>query len=126
LSNGAYGSVLLMLEHFFGSTSETPEQRAVLRASTGQMMSVAIRPLAEVLTEMPAVGPESPATAGAPFEIYDRESASPFPSARWTILLERLQAVIDDAMSLGEDLPRVAAIGDTVRFVRRNLAEVAG
>ena len=72
LFNGAYGSVLLMLEHFFGSTSETPEQRAVLRASTSQMMSVAIRPLAEVLTELPAVGPESPATAGAPFEIYDR------------------------------------------------------
>ena len=65
-------------------------------------------------------------TAGAPFEIYDRESVSPFPSARWTILLERLQAVIDEAMSLGEDIPRVAAIGDTVRFVRRNLAEVAG
>src|SRR3712207_7606227 len=58
-------------------------------ASTSQLMSVAIRPLAEVLTELPAVGPESPATAGAPFELYDRESVSPFPSARWTILLER-------------------------------------
>jgi hypothetical protein len=126
LFNGAYGSVLLMLEHFFGATSETPEQRAVLRASTGQMMSVAIRPLAEVLTELPAIGPESPATAGAPFEIYDRESVSPFPSARWTILLERLQAVVDEAVSLGGDIPRVAAIGDTVRFVRRNLAGVAG
>jgi hypothetical protein len=125
LFNGAYGSVLLMLEQFFGSTSETPEQRAVLRASTSQLMSVAIRPLAEVLTELPAVGPESPATAGAPFEIYDRESASPFPSARWTILLERLQAVIDDARSLGGELPRVAAVGDTVRHARRNLAKVA-
>ena len=86
---------------------------------------MAIRPLAEVLTEMPAVGPESPATAGAPFEIYDRESVSPFRSARWTILLERLQAVIDDARSLGEELPRVAAVGDTVRYARRNLAKVA-
>src|SRR3712207_7450290 len=53
-----FRSVLLMLEHFFGATSETPQQRAVLRASTSQMMSVAIRPLAEVLTELPAVGPE--------------------------------------------------------------------
>lgn len=125
LCNGAYGTVLLMLEQFFGSTSETPEQRAVLRAAASRMMSVAIRPLAEVLTELPAIGPDSPATAGAPFEIYDRESASPFASARWTILLERLQAVIDDAMSLGADLPRVGAVGDTIRFVRRSLAEVA-
>jgi Ferritin-like len=125
LFNGAYGSVLLMLEHFFGSAAETPQQRSVLRASASQMMSVAIRPLAEVLTELPAAGPESSATAGAPFEIYDRESASPFPSARWTILLERLQAVIDDARSLGEELPRVAAVGDTVRYARRNLAKVA-
>jgi hypothetical protein len=126
LFNGAYGTVLLMLEQFFGSTSETPQQRAVLRASTSQMMSVAIRPLAEVLTELPAIGPENPATAGAPFEIYDRETASPFPSARWTILLERLQAVIDDAMSLGAEIPRMAAVGDTIRFLRRTLAEVAG
>ncbi|MBB3084107.1 ferritin-like domain-containing protein [Geodermatophilus sabuli] len=125
LFNGAYGTVLLMLEQFFGSTSETPEQRAVLRAATSRMMSVAIRPLAEVLTELPAIGPGSPATAGAPFEIYDRESASPFASARWTILLERLQAVIDDAVSLGADIPRVGAVGDTIRYVRRSLAEVA-
>jgi Ferritin-like len=124
LSNGAYGAVLLMLGQFFGSTSETPEQRAVLRASVSQLMSVAVRPLAEVLTELPAE-PGGQATAGAPFEIYDVESVSPFPSARWTILLERLQAVIDDARSLGGDTPRVAAVGDTVRFLRRNLAEVA-
>jgi hypothetical protein len=90
------------------------------------MMSVAIRPLAEVLTELPAAGPESSATAGAPFEIYDRESPSPFPSARWTILLERLEALTDNAMSLGDDIPRVGAVGDTIRFVRRSLAEVAG
>jgi ferritin-like protein len=126
LFNGAYGTVLLMLEQFFGSSSATPEQRAVLRASTSQMMSVAIRPLGEVLTELPAAGPDAPMTAGAPFEIYDRESVSPFPSARWTILLERLQVVIDDAGSLGQDVPRVAAVGDTVRYVRRNLAQVAG
>jgi hypothetical protein len=126
LFNGAYGSVLLMLEQFFGSTSENPEQRAVLRASTSQLMSVAIRPLGEVLTELPAAEPGEPATAGAPFEIYDRESLSPFPSVRWTILLERLQAVIDDARSLGQDIPRVAAIGDTVRYIRRSLAQVAG
>ncbi|MGY1690638.1 ferritin-like domain-containing protein [Geodermatophilus sp. SYSU D01105] len=126
LFNGAYGAVLLMLEQFFGTTSATPEQRAVLRASTSRMMSVAIRPLGEVLTELPAFGPGDPATAGAPFEIYDRESVSPFPSARWTILLERLQAVVDDARCLGEVAPRVAAIGDTVRYVRRGLAEVAG
>jgi hypothetical protein len=125
LFNSVYGTVLLMLEQFFGSTSETPEQRAVLRASASRLMSVAIRPLAEVLTELPAVGPETPATAGAPFEIYDRESPSPFPSARWTILLERLQAVIDDALSLGADIPRVGSVGDTLRFVRRSLAEVA-
>jgi hypothetical protein len=126
LFNGAYGSVLLMLEQFLSSTSPTPEQRAVLRASTSRMMSVAIRPLGEVLTELPAAGPGDPATAGAPFEVYDRGSVSPFPSARWTILLERLQAVIDDARSLGRDVPRVAAVGDTVRYIRRSLAEVAG
>jgi hypothetical protein len=126
LFNGAYGSVLLMLEHFFTSSSLAPEQRAVLRASTSRMMSVAIRPLGEVLTELPAAGDGAPVTAGAPFELYDRESVSPFPSARWTILLERLQSVIDDARSLGEDVPRVAAIGDTVRYLRRSLAEVAG
>jgi Ferritin-like len=126
LFNGAYGSVLLMLEHFFTSSSLAPEQRAVLRSSTSRMMSVAIRPLGEVLTELPAAGDGAPATAGAPFELYDRESVSPFPSARWTILLERLQSVVDDARSLGEDVPRVAAIGDTVRYLRRSLAEVAG
>lgn len=125
LFNSTYAVVLALLEQFFTFGPETSEQREALRRGASRMMSVAIRPIAEVLTELPAFGPDSPERAAPPFELYDEVSISPFPAARWTMLLENLGAVTAEATELGQAVPRLAAVGETIGFVRRSIAAVA-
>ena len=125
LFNIAYASTLMILQQFFTAVGETPEQREVLKGAAGQMMSTAIRPLAEVLTELPAFAGDPGPTAGPTFELYDEVTVSPFLPARWTILLERLAAVAGEARSLAPVVPRAGAIGETISFLRRRIAEVA-
>ncbi|HET9872687.1 MAG TPA: ferritin-like domain-containing protein [Propionibacteriaceae bacterium] len=125
LFNEVYAAALLILQQFFAFAGETQQQREALKAAAGQLMSTAVRPVSEVLTELPAFDPADERRAGAPFELYDAVSVSPFLSARWTILLERLQAVSDEALALGAEVPRLAAVGETVKFLRRRMTEVA-
>lgn len=125
LSNHIYGTTLLVLEQFFSYGQETGPQWAGLRETLGHLMSTAIRPLAEVLTELPALAEGGAPRAGAPFELYGAVGISPYPAARWTILLERLGAFVREAAELGGAVPRVAAIGETVAFIRRRVAQVA-
>jgi hypothetical protein len=89
------------------------------------LMSIGIRPISEVLSDLPAFADDSEGRAGPPFELYDAVSLSPFLPARWTILLERLQACSTAALALGGDVPRLARVGETLSFIRRNLAGVA-
>jgi hypothetical protein len=122
--NEAYAIVLLMLQHVF-TFGEGPEQQQALKSSLGHMMSTAIRPIAEILTELPAHTADDPQRAGPTFELYRDPTLSPFPKARWEILLDRLDTVWMEACRLADDVPRLGAIGQTVSYIRRNLGQVA-
>lgn len=122
--NEAYAIVLLMLQHVF-TFGEGPEQQDVLKSSLGQMMSTAIRPIAEILTELPAHAADEPQRAGPTFELYRDPTLSPFPTARWQILLDRLQILAQAAAELADAVPRLGSIGQTMSFIRRNLSQVA-
>lgn len=122
--NEAYAIVLLMLQHVF-TFGESEEQQAMLRSSLGQLMSTTIRPVSEVLTELPAHSADDPSRAGPTFELYRDPTLSPFPKARWDILLDRLDRLRMELSRLGEEAPRLRAIGETVSYLRRNLANVA-
>ena len=125
LFNEVYAAALRVLQQFFAFDGETEEQREALKAAAGHLMSIGIRPIAEVLTDLPAYADGSEDRAGPPFELYDAVSVSPFLPARWTILLERLQACATAATGLGAEVPRLARVGETLSFIRRNLAAVA-
>lgn len=123
--NEAYAVVLLMLAHVF-AFGEGPAQRSALKAAVGQMMSTAVRPLAEVLTGLPAFADGDESACAAPtFELYRTPTLSPFPAARWAILLDRLHTLASAARSLEDSAPRLGVIGETVSFLRRNLGAVA-
>ena len=125
LFNEVYATALLVLQQFFTFGGETEEQREALKAAAGHLMSTGIRPISEVLTDLPAYAVGGEDRAGPPFELYDAVSLSPFLPARWTILLERLHACANGALGLGAEVPRLARVGETLSFVRRNLAGVA-
>lgn len=126
LFNLAYAIVLQLLLQYFSYGGETPEQREAIKDALSRLMSVAIRPLSEILTELPFGTADDPRRAGPGFELYGPILASPFPEARWTLLLERLDHFIGSGAELGETVPRLASITETVGFVRRSLALAAG
>jgi Ferritin-like len=131
LFNASYGVMLLMLQHYFslapeaGSTDAARERRALQLASQ-RLMSVAVRPLAEQLTTQPLADPAAPERAGPSFEIYSEIAVSPYPTARRTILLERLAVLATECRDLGRAMPRVSEIGETLSIMREDLAANIG
>jgi hypothetical protein len=126
--NVGYGVMLLMLQHYFSlapNDSSSQMARQALQQSSQRIMSVAIRPLAEELTKAPLDDPKAPERAGPSFEIYSDVSLSPYPEARWPILLERLDGLVAGCIDIGKDVPRAAAIGETLSIMRGDLAAVA-
>lgn len=101
LHNGVYASMLLMLLQYFAFAGEEESARMELRATIRRLMSAVIRPLGEVLTQLPA-GPEHPGrTAGPSFELYGSISAPVDPGRAWLLFKERLadQAEVCDVLS---------------------------
>ena len=125
LFNEVYATSLLVLYQFFAFGGETASQREALKAAAGHLMSTGIRPIAEVLTTLPAYAEGGAERAGPPFELYNAVSLSPFVAARWTVLLERLDACASAATMLGSEVDRLTRIGETLSYIRRNLALVA-
>jgi hypothetical protein len=89
LFNHVYASVLMLLMQFFDPAGETPEQRTTVRDTARRAMSGVIRPLAEVLTELPATADPNGPTAGPPFELYGILKLPAHPDARLALIAER-------------------------------------
>lgn len=125
LFNGVYGLVLHLLLQYFSYGGETREQREALKVAAARLMSVAIRPIAEVLTTRPFATDTDERRAGPSFELYSDITLSPFREARWILLLERFDAIVEEARALMEVAPRLGEIGATIGFVRRAIAAAA-
>jgi hypothetical protein len=72
LFNEGYEIVLLMLSQLYSFGGETAQQRDTLRHSSRQFMISVLRPMAEILTEMPATtsNNSNDGNAGPIFELY--------------------------------------------------------
>ncbi|MFC3744731.1 ferritin-like domain-containing protein [Paractinoplanes deccanensis] len=125
LANSVYRSMLMMLLQYYSFGGESPAQRDALRMGLRNLMSGVFRPLAEVLTELPVAPDATGGTAGAPFEIYAEVQIATQPANRWPILLERLDSAADAASKLGTELPRLAFLGESLRWLGHNLRGVA-
>lgn len=127
LFNHVYCSLLLMLMQLFNPAGESAQQRTVLRESSRRAMSGIVRPLAELLTQLPA-SKTATTVAGPPFELYGDLRLPAYPTARWTILLERLQAEEREAARLtasGElSVSRLTFLTRNLRLLRETLSSV--
>jgi hypothetical protein len=130
LCNASYGVMLLMLQHYFSLAPQAGDpaaraSRRALQAAAQRIMSVAIRPLAEEVTKTPLDDPQAPERAGPSFEVYSEVTLSPYPEARWILLLERLGAIVAECGEFAGEQPRVGAIGETLAILREDLAASA-
>jgi hypothetical protein len=121
LFNVVYETMMLMLMQFYAFSGETIEQRRGLQASIRQTMSAVIRPLGEVLTQLPA-GPEFPGqTAGPGFEFYADLRIPSSPRSAWIVFHERLA----QHAAAGAALSRRRGAPKRLRFIAENLFVLA-
>jgi CDGSH-type Zn-finger protein/truncated hemoglobin YjbI len=90
--NVCYEVLLQLLQRFFAHTEETDAQLKTLADASVAMMLQAIRPLGDLVTQLPA-GPEYPdRNAGPSFELfYESDYVLPHRVAAWVLLTERIR-----------------------------------
>lgn len=124
----SYETMLLMLSQFYSFGPETPAQRNALRHAIREMMSVAIRPLAEILTQLP-MGADNPGkTAGPGFELYGDLQNSPHVENAWFVICERLARYGQHGLALAAAAgahPRLQFCAENLILIGNNLARAA-
>jgi Ferritin-like len=105
LFNQCYEVMLLLLLYLYSDQVKTKEQTdGLMDAAFFPFMTMFIRPLAEILTELPAYE-DKPGNAGPGFELSGDVLLFPDLDETWTLFQERLDA-------LSEGFGRVVAGGD--------------
>ncbi|WP_298913980.1 ferritin-like domain-containing protein [uncultured Roseobacter sp.] len=115
LFNDFYVSLLLMLMAFYDHAQETDEERALLRRLMKGTMSGIIRPLAEIITDLPAFD-KGDVRAAPTFEIGAYVSVAPKSPARWKRLFERVSSSLEKCRKLQSD-----GVHGRFEFVLRNI-----
>lgn len=125
LFNACYEIVLLMLSQLYSFGGESLQERDALRQASRQLMTSAIRPIAEILTEMPATAANRPnqGNAGPPFELYGNLQLSTQQSNRWLILNERLDAIANEAAKLSSLNQRLEFISENIFLIKQNIEQ---
>ena len=92
------------------------------------MMTQVIRPLAEILTSLPAFEGDSSKRAGPSFEISNAIGLLPHADAALRVLTEKLSALSASAIQLGQrkDLPdRLTTIGQNLFIMANKFRSIA-
>ena len=120
LFNSAYETLLLLMYRLYGHPHLESLQVTALAYTLFPMMTQVIRPLAEILTSLPAFDHPSDQRAGPSFEIATAISLLPHAAAAEQVLTEKLQALSATALGLGQrhDLPdRLTSIGQNLMIM---------
>lgn len=133
LFNGSYELMLLMLLYLYSDNVKSQEQvNGMMDGAFFPLMTMFVRPLAEVLTELPAfkdgkAGKDGLSNAGAGFELNGDVLLVPTLDATWDLFQERidvLTAGFDALLRDGDpwiDLPNQKEDGETSSRIRRRL-----
>lgn len=126
LFDASYRTMLRFLLRLLLSTDESPEESAALTAvGFFPMMTMVIRPLAEVLTSLPAHQPDDGSRAGPPFAIDGSVGFLPHREAAWTVLgqeLTDLAALAREVSGMPGAPTRLGYVARTIELVGRRFA----
>ena len=123
-----YAITLQMVTRFF----TFPDDKVLEGMAFGPLMTMAIRPLAEILTELP-VADNSDQKAGPPFQSPTRDLLHPHRLAAWSVFAERLEQIAKTCEKTAPILSRDpknpqhkdADLTDRLMFISRNVAFIA-
>ncbi len=125
LANATYITVLLLLLQYYTYGGESDGQRTAIRRALRHLMSGVVRPMAEVLTELPVAADSVDGTAGMPFELYADIRLTTQVRNRFPIVLERIDALTAQARELTEGAPRFGYLAQNLEWIGRNLRAAA-
>lgn len=130
LFDEAYGVLLAILARLFSHTDETEDDVAVLRGVAFMpLMTMGIRPLAEMLTTMPAHLPDDGWRAGPSFDSRGPVLMLPHRKAAWTVLSESLRGLADRAAATADRPgmpPRLHYIARSLDLIAQRLGAGLG
>jgi Ferritin-like len=122
----SYTTILLLLHRFFARTDESQREIAALQAAVFfPMMTGVLRPVGEVLTQLPAH--ESGAARAAPTFAYPREIALlPHKRSAWQVISGCLDSLADQAGELAADTASYGPVACArLTLVHENLVRIA-
>jgi Ferritin-like len=112
LFDQAYDTMLLMLMRYFAHTDESDADLVGLQNTVFfPMMTVGIRPLAEILTQLPAHEPGLSFRAGPSFSLTKSLQLLPHRQAAWRVILGELQLLTAEA----KEVQNVEAFSPQIR-----------
>ncbi|MCC6646316.1 MAG: ferritin-like protein [Polyangiaceae bacterium] len=128
LFTDAYATMLLMLTRLFNHTDESVAELAELKsAAFFPFMTMLIRPLSEILTQLPAGDEARPERAGPCFDAPTDLAFLPHRRAAFLLIGEQLVGLRDRARAVSK-LPgapaRVAYVAETIDLIERRWAAV--
>ena len=123
LFNMYYELSLLILSQLYSFGGESLGERDILRQSSRQLMTMAIRPIAEILTTMPATNEPSDGNAGPPFELYGDLQLTTQESNRWIILNERFESIVAETIHLSDINKRFSFIAGNMSMIQNNIKQ---
>lgn len=125
LFDDAYAVTVQLLMRYFGQTDETaPEVAALQQAVFFPMMTAVIRPLGEILTQLPAATDPN-VRAGPAFAFPRRLAFVPHREAAWDLFGQHLDGMAAEARRLSTEPGYPPAILARLAFAHENLARIA-
>jgi hypothetical protein len=110
LFDAAYEIMLMLLIRIFSHIDETAEEVLALeRIAFFPMMTMVIRPLGEVLTQLPTAEPDVGSTAGPNFKVARDLTLLPHKQPAWIYLHERLQELAEDCQNVNHQISTLPA-----------------
>lgn len=96
LFNGSYELMLLLLLYLYSDNVKEQEQiNGLMDAAFFPLMTMFVRPLAEILTEIPAFDDPARGNAGPGFELNGDVLLFPSGVEMWDLFLERFETLVD-------------------------------
>ena len=119
--DATYEITLQMVARFFAF----PDDKVLEKMAFAPLMTMAIRPLAEILGELNAAE-NSDQKAGPPFQTSAKDILHPHRLAAWTVFGERLQQIALACAEVQQNLrPEHKQAGERLTFIGKNVNFIA-
>ncbi len=124
LFNEIYQFMLLLLHSYFADVRQTNDKRKFLKNAIGQIMSSLIRPMGEILTQMPLTNNSEEGLAGPSFEVSSSVDCMNVYIDPWDTFGEVLGAISKKAKDAQQCHSRLPSVYQNIQWICKNFSSI--